>query len=470
MPDSVKQPRTGSSRGGVQAKPDRIQIEKAKKSLTKIVRDSMDMSPSSLITLFELDLSGIMLGDMLELKDRNVIIPQGLRVFRFHNSVHFKRHKIIWAGNEYHPSPIQADGFETNVRGTLPRPKLSLFVTDEFIKELDLLKSVLNLGELIGSKLTRVRTFAKYLDAGNFELQYKIQTTDKAGNMTGTEIFDTDIPFDTESMPDGFEPDPYAEFPKDVYYLDKKSAETKQVLEFELATAIDVESVRLPYRRVIANTCQFQYRGEGCMYEYGGSYELNAIQVDNIIAGGQENVYKHMRNDSREDFHETLEEIYGAPSSSDKSVGTACRRNEKEHGHIGVSKLPIVAPPIANDKDELIFTVKDEVGRIRAPGLLPTIQTSQPVVWETNTDYLQGDVVLITKKGVNYYFVAKIDTPTNIPPPNSKYWIADDCSKSIRGCSLRWNRTYETTHGVGHLIGGQVGLLPFGGFPGTNKG
>ena len=466
---SVKQPRMNQNTVA-QVKLSKITAEQAKKSLTKIVRDTMGMTPSSLITLFELDLSGIMIGDMLELRDRNVIIPDDLKIFRFHNSVHFKQHKIIWGGREYHPSPIMAEGFETNVRGTLPRPKLSLFVTDEFIKELDLLKSVLDIGELVGSKITRVRTFAKYLDAANFEMQLKVQQTDKSGNMIGTQTLDTGIAFDTESMPDGFEPDPYAEFPRDIYYIDKKAAETKQVLEFELSSAIDVENVRLPYRRVIANTCQFQYRGEGCMYEYGGSYEINAIQVDNVIAGGEENVYKHVREDSRTDFYNTLSNIYGAPSDSDRSEGTACRRNETEHGQLGVSKLPIVAPPVANDKDELIFTIKDEAGRVRAPGLLSTIQISQPVVWETNTEYIVGDVVLITKKGINYYFVAKVDVPANISPPNTKYWIADECSKSIRGCSIRWNRTYETTPGVGHLIGGQIGHLPFGGFPGVNKG
>lgn len=460
-PSSVKDPRLNSL-NSAQPKDAKIQIEKSKKSLTKIVRDSMGMSPSSLINMFELDLSGIMLGSLLELKDRNVIIPKELTVFRFHNSIHFRRQKIVWGGYEYHPSPIGAEGFETNVRGTLARPKLSLYVTDEFIKELDLLKSVLDIGELIGSKVTRVRTFAKYLDAANFELQL-IQDGAK---------LNTDIIFDQESLPDGFEPDPYAEFPRDIYYIDKKSSETKQLLEFELSSAIDVESVKLPYRRVIANTCQFQYRGEGCMYEYGGSYELNAVNPDNVVAGGKENVYKHMRDDSRTLFYDTLQEVYGdtTDNTAGKEVGTLCRRNETEHGELGVSKLPIVAPPVANDKDELIFTVKDEAGRVRSPGLLPTLQTSQPTEWATNTQYVIGDVVFITKKGINYYFVAQLDTPSNIPPPNEKYWIADVCSKSIRGCSLRWNRTYETTAGVGHFVGGQVGQIPFGGFPGVNKG
>ena len=91
---SVKQPRMNQNTVA-QVKLSKITAEQAKKSLTKIVRDTMGMTPSSLITLFELDLSGIMIGDMLELRDRNVIIPDDLKIFRFHNSVHFKQHKII---------------------------------------------------------------------------------------------------------------------------------------------------------------------------------------------------------------------------------------------------------------------------------------------------------------------------------------------------------------------------------------
>ena len=43
--------------------------------------------------------------------------------------------------------------------------------------------------------------------------------------------------------------------------------------------------------------------------------------------------------------------------------------------------------------------------------------------------------------------------PINIPPPNGQYWIADQCSKSIQGCKIRFGEN----------------PLPFGGFYGVSN-
>ena len=32
----------------------------------------------------------------------------------------------------------------------------------------------------------------------------------------------------------------------------------------------------------------------------------------------------------------------------------------------------------------------------------------------------------------------KDPVPLDTPPPNTAYWIADQCSKSLNGCRLRW--------------------------------
>jgi hypothetical protein len=78
-------------------------------------------------------------------------------------------------------------------------------------------------------------------------------------------------------------------------------------------------------------------------------------------------------------------------------------------------------------------------------------------------------MVFLKKDGISYYFVAKQDVPRNVIPPNASYWIQDECSKTLRGCSFRWARAYLTSLGMGHLIGDKMGNLPFGGFPAVNK-
>jgi lambda family phage minor tail protein L len=58
--------------------------------------------------------------------------------------------------------------------------------------------------------------------------------------------------------------DPTAEFARDVYFVDRKSQETRIAVEFELSAALDLTGVGLPRRQVIQNYCPWQYRGTEC--------------------------------------------------------------------------------------------------------------------------------------------------------------------------------------------------------------
>lgn len=68
--------------------------------------------------------------------------------------------------------------------------------------------------------------------------------------------------------------DPTAEFPDDVFYIDRKSLENRDLLEFELSASFDVAGVKLPKRQVIQNVCPWLYRGEEC--GYAGTTYLDA--------------------------------------------------------------------------------------------------------------------------------------------------------------------------------------------------
>ena len=75
--------------------------------------------------------------------------------------------------------------------------------------------------DLTGATVTRIRTLAKFIDAVNF-----------AGGVN---------PYGT--------PDPNAEFPQEIYTIDRKSQETREVVSFELAAPIDLAGVRAPKRQ-----------------------------------------------------------------------------------------------------------------------------------------------------------------------------------------------------------------------------
>ena len=56
---------------------------------------------------------------------------------------------------------------------------------------------------------------------------------------------------DADNFADGVNStaDPSAEFPKEIYSIDRKSAETRETVEFELAAPTDLAGVRIPKRQ-----------------------------------------------------------------------------------------------------------------------------------------------------------------------------------------------------------------------------
>ena len=204
-----------------------------------------DLTPSTLLTLWEIDTSVLM--DDAGLKDYNYDY-----IFRFHNSAKIVNTAIYWRNKKYYALPIQAQGFEYTTKGSPAAPKLTLAVNedpanqDEKIVALSLLKARLKqLNDLSGVKVTRRRVFAKYIDGANFETR---SVEDLAGK--------------------GFTPDQNMQFDPDIYYIDRKSLENKSIIEFELGSIIDVEGVQLPGRIITAKRCPAQYRGCMCLYEY----------------------------------------------------------------------------------------------------------------------------------------------------------------------------------------------------------
>lgn len=64
--------------------------------------------------------------------------------------------------------------------------------------------------------------------------------------------------------------DPNEQMPPEVWYIERKSSETRESVSFELVSAFDLEGVKLPRRQVIANYCTWKsvggYRGVYCGY------------------------------------------------------------------------------------------------------------------------------------------------------------------------------------------------------------
>lgn len=77
-------------------------------------------------------------------------------------------------------------------------------------------------------------------------------------------------------------PDPSAQFPQEVFYIDRKTAENREVVEFEMVSAMDLAGVRAPKRQCIGNICQWRYRSTECGYNGTGYWDANDQPVGSI--------------------------------------------------------------------------------------------------------------------------------------------------------------------------------------------
>ncbi len=164
------------------------------------------INPSAIIELFTLQLSTALHG--------------ANTIYRFHAGSNLNANgKIVWDGNEYLRFPVQASGFAFQ-KGQLPRPKLVISNATGLISAILLSVNETTTGnDLTGATVTRIRTLAKFIDAVNFA---------DGTNATA---------------------DPNAEFPQEIYSVDRKATETREVVEFELAAPTDLAGVRIPKRQ-----------------------------------------------------------------------------------------------------------------------------------------------------------------------------------------------------------------------------
>lgn len=219
--------------------------ENARNTTKSISSELISLNPSTLLTFFELDISSV------EKKIQDNQTPE-TSIIRFHNNKEIFS-TLTWQGKVFHSAPISAEGFDISSRGTLPTPKLSLFINEneEEVEAFSLLRNISKqYGDIIGAKVTRIRTFLKYIDEVNFQ---------NLEQQTGNGLI---------SLPKDYEPNPHAELPRDTFYIERKTSENPTSISFELASLIDLEGVKLPRRVVTSSKCSFKYRGCGCFYEY----------------------------------------------------------------------------------------------------------------------------------------------------------------------------------------------------------
>ena len=199
----------------------------------QISKNLQEPNPSAIIELFELEL----------IKNVHYVLPATIDTnYYFHDGTSNNNFgSIKWTKGdsnntevEYVALPVKAEGFKFG-RGQLPRPTLTFSnALGAFTTILAAANSVstniesgsIGLGlinnDLTGAKVTRKRTLEKFLPTSNYSTTPSYNAFDSS----------------------------YPEFPQEVYFIDRKSEENREVVQFELAANFDLAGVKAPRRLV----------------------------------------------------------------------------------------------------------------------------------------------------------------------------------------------------------------------------
>lgn len=216
-----------------------------------VIAELMGLTPSPIVELYELDATPC--GDPTIIRFHNGVVgspqpvrqtsplappPKPLTPDAWQESVE----AVSFCGQAYFPLPIAVEGFELTVAAAPPRPRLSMMNLDGFMSSW-----LLKTNDLLGARLTRRRTFLKYLD----------------GQPTAASV----------------------ELPPDVFLVVQKQMESRTIVVFELGSTLDLDGVRFPRRIVQAEYCSHVYRGGGCNFA-----EQRVIQAESgtLLTGQQQ--------------------------------------------------------------------------------------------------------------------------------------------------------------------------------------
>ena len=183
---------------------------------------------------------------IIDLYTIDITLIGGASPYYFYSGVDNNYGSIVFQGITYSPWAVEVKNFKKSSGGKMPRPVLRLGNVDGFLSSLNA-----SYQDLIGTKVTRKRTLAQYLDA-----------------------------------PLGSTPDPNAVLTES-YYIDAKRAENNEVVEYELASSLDITGKKLPGRVMVASTCLWRYlavrNGDpdgGCDWDPGGAHPANYYDAD----------------------------------------------------------------------------------------------------------------------------------------------------------------------------------------------
>ncbi|WP_313079481.1 phage minor tail protein L [Atlantibacter sp.] len=209
--------------------------------------DYQKLEPGDTVRLFSVDGTAFGVGDVMRFHSHSIPHTEAEILAAGSDESKLPAKSIWWQGEEYKAWPCQIEGLEKSTGGESAQPKLSVANLDGSLTAL-----CLAYDDLLQAKVTIHDTLAQYLDARNFP----------GGNPTADAT--------QEKL--------------QVWYIDAKTSETNEVVEFALSSPMDLQGLMIPTRQ-LHSLCAWcirnKYRtGDGCDYAGTRYFDKNNNPVD----------------------------------------------------------------------------------------------------------------------------------------------------------------------------------------------
>ena len=209
--------------------------------------DYQKLEPGDEIRLFEIDGSAFNMGDILYFHGYNIPHTEAEILAAGGDESKLPAKSIWWQGTEYKAWPCELEGIESSTSGSDAQPTLRVGNINGSISAL-----CLYYDDLAQARVTIRETQKQYLDSRNFSEE----------NSTA---------------------DPTQE-KRHLYFIDTKSLETDELVEFTLSSPMDLQGVLIPTRQY-HSLCPWcirnKYRsGDGCDYAGTRYFDKNNKPVD----------------------------------------------------------------------------------------------------------------------------------------------------------------------------------------------
>lgn len=331
----------------------------------------------------------------------------------------------------YSAFPVESEGWEIRGSGTgsLPRPTVRFANINQYWGA-----NLAKFDDLIGAKVIRRRTLEKYLSTN-----------------------------------------PPVEFNRDVYYIERKLKEDATMVEFELASAFDVQGIKLPRRSIIAARCPWKYKDSdqgGCDWAVDNRFSVSRYN----IPGGSDSPTTYTLYFDKDDNRVTNYAVWGDQGDTNERKANLYKATSYSVGDYVEYYRPIgglyPVSAVSDGTNERTLTLANAAARdvfsvgdftilkgfthadqnyksipvyVKAKGsgstYTITVEDDNSVDGDTvsTMGYVQATRVTLYKCIVAHELATGDTADDIVKPTNISYWeFGDVCGKRLNSCAIRY--------------------------------